>query len=170
MRIFSILCLALLLAACSGDPHDTKVPADMTKWSNSVKPSLQKLTPDERVLFSQYVIRHISGAAEAGLTGDKADPIPDDMTIGKAIEEQRNYIARQHVKDPEKPRRSPISQPGSRNQGACHNMGTEPVILIKVRGYFPVPIPLLRSTDGGFAAEHLERRISGWRHFRTHES
>ncbi|MHB1238792.1 MAG: hypothetical protein ACYCY7_14640 [Gallionella sp.] len=102
MKIYSILCLALLLAACGGDPHDTKVPADITKWSSSVKPSLQKLTPDERVLFSQYVVRHISGSAGAGLIGDKSDPIPDDMTIGKAIEDQRNYIARQHAKEPEK--------------------------------------------------------------------
>ena len=102
VKIYSILCLALLLAACSGDPHDTRVPADISKWSNSVKPSLQKLTPEERVLFSQYAVRHISGAAGAGLIGDKPDPIPDDMTIGKAIEDQRNYIARQHAKEPEK--------------------------------------------------------------------
>lgn len=33
--------------------------------------------------------------------GDKADPIPEDMTIGKAIEEQRNYIAQGQVKEPE---------------------------------------------------------------------
>ena len=92
MKIFSILCLALLLAACNGDPHDTRVPTDISTWSRSVKPSLMKLTPEERALFSQYAVRHSVGADE-GHIGSKSDPIPDDMTIGKAIEEQRNYVA-----------------------------------------------------------------------------
>ena len=105
MRIFSIFCFALLLVAC-GDPHDTKVPADISKWSSTVKPALQKLTPDEQVLFTQYVRRHTIGADQGELIGDKADPIPDGMTIGKAIEDQRNYIAREKVKgSEEKPRK-----------------------------------------------------------------
>jgi hypothetical protein len=43
----------------------------------------------------------MAGAAVGGLTGDKAGPIPEDMTIGKAIEEQRKYIAQEQVKEPE---------------------------------------------------------------------
>jgi len=97
VRILSIFCLALLLVAC-GDPHDTKVPTDISRWSTTVKPALQKLTPEEKTLFSQYAIRHIAGAA-VGYIGNKADPIPEDMTIGKAIEEQRNYIAQQQIKE-----------------------------------------------------------------------
>ena len=93
MKIFSIVCFTLLLVAC-GDPHNTTVPADVTKWSGSVKPSLEKLTPEERVLFSQYAIRHTIRAAMAGLMGNQTDPIPEGMTIGKAIEEQRNYLAK----------------------------------------------------------------------------
>ena len=100
MKIFSIFCLTLLLVAC-GDPHDTKVPTDISKWSETVKPSLQKLKPEEKVLFYQYAIRHMGGSAVAGLIGDKADPIPEGMTIGKAIEEQRNYIAQKQVKESE---------------------------------------------------------------------
>ncbi len=94
MRLIAIFYFALLLVAC-GDPHDTKVPTDISKWSSSVKPSLQKLTPEERVLFSQFVIRHLSAAADAS----NASPIPEDMTIGKAIEEQRNYMAQQQAKE-----------------------------------------------------------------------
>ena len=100
MKIFSIFCFTLLLVAC-GDPHDTKVPADISKWSGTVKPALQKLKPDEQALFTQYVRRHTIGAAEGGLAGDKADPIPEGMTIGKAIEEQRNYLAQEQVKQSE---------------------------------------------------------------------
>jgi len=98
VKIFSILCMALLLVACSGDPHDTTVPTDISKWSSSVKPSLQKLTPEERELFSQYAIRHTIGAAN-GHIGSETDPIPEDMTIGKAIAEQRNYMAREQAKE-----------------------------------------------------------------------
>jgi hypothetical protein len=98
VRIFSIFCCALLLVAC-GDPHDTKVSADISKWRDTVKPSLQKLTPDEQALFAQYVRRHEIVAGEVGLYGDKADPIPEGMTIGKAIADQRNYIALQQAKE-----------------------------------------------------------------------
>ncbi len=77
------------------------MPTDISKWSETVKPALQKLKPEEKVLFAQYAIRHTVGAAMAGLIGDKADPIPEGMTIGKAIEEQRNYVAQEQVKESE---------------------------------------------------------------------
>lgn len=104
MKKFSILCCVLLLAAC-GDPHDTRVPADISKWRATVRPSLQKLTPDEQALFAQYARRHTILADEVGLYGDKTDPIPDGMTIGKAIEEQRNYIAKQQARESEEKER-----------------------------------------------------------------
>jgi hypothetical protein len=98
VRILSLFFLALLLVAC-GDPHDTKMPLDISKWRNTVKPSLQKLTPEEQQLFTQYVRRHTVLAAEVGLYGDRADPIPEGMTIGKAIAEQRDYIAKQQARE-----------------------------------------------------------------------
>jgi hypothetical protein len=100
VKLFAIFCFAILLVAC-GDPHDTKVPADISKWSVTVRPALQKLKPEERILFSQYAVRHMDGTAAGGLIGDKTGPIPEDMTIGKAIEEQRNYIAQEQVKERE---------------------------------------------------------------------
>ncbi|MGA9665465.1 MAG: hypothetical protein WBQ69_03325 [Gallionella sp.] len=99
MRIFSVFCLALLLVAC-GDPHDTQVPVDISKWRDTVRPSLQQLTPEEQALFTQYVRRHTIMTDEVGLYGDKVDPIPEGMTIGKAIADQRNYIAKQQGKKP----------------------------------------------------------------------
>ena len=100
MKLISILCFALLLAACSGDPHDTRVPTDIKKWSSNVKPSLQKLTPDEKALFSRYAIRHMEGAVP-GTIGSKSDPIPEDMTIGKAIAEERDVEAREQARQPD---------------------------------------------------------------------
>ena len=97
VRIISIFCFALLLVAC-GDPHDTKIPDDISKWSTSVKPALQKLTPDEQALFTQYVRRHTT-AATGELVADQAVPIPEGMTLGKAIEEQRSYLVREQAKE-----------------------------------------------------------------------
>lgn len=82
-----------MLVAC-GDPHDTRVPLDISKWNSTVKPALQKMTPEERILFTDYVRRHTILSDEVGLHGDMTDPIPENMTIGKAIAEQRRYIAR----------------------------------------------------------------------------
>ena len=90
-----MLCLVALLAAC-GDPRDTRVPADISKWSTIVKPALQKLPHEDQVLFADYVRRHTVGAT-GGLIGDKTYPMPEDLTIGKAIEEQRDYVARQQA-------------------------------------------------------------------------
>jgi hypothetical protein len=98
VRIFLTICFALLLVAC-GDPHDTRVPVDVSKWRDTVKPSLQKLTPEEQQLFAQYARRHTIFPDEVGLYGDKADPIPEGMTIGKAIAEQRDYIAKQQARE-----------------------------------------------------------------------
>jgi hypothetical protein len=97
VRIFTIFCFALLLVAC-GDPHETRVPADISKWHSTVKPSLQKLTTDEQALFTQYVRRHTILADEVGLHGDRVDPIPEGMTLGNAIAEQRDYDAKQQAR------------------------------------------------------------------------
>jgi hypothetical protein len=112
VKIFSISCLALLLVGC-GDPHDTKVPADISKWHDAVKPSLQKLTPDEQALFAQYARRHAILADEVGLHGDKADPIPEGMTVGQAIADQRNYIALQQAKESKEKARKDKTKIGS---------------------------------------------------------
>jgi len=98
VKIFAIFCFALLLVACS-DPHDTKLPTDISKWSETVKPALEKLKPEEKELFAQYAVRHTIGAAMGGLFGIKTDPIPEGMTIGKAIEEQRDYVTKAKMKE-----------------------------------------------------------------------
>ena len=99
MKILSTLCCALLLVAC-GDPLDTTVSTDMRTWRDTVKPSLQKLTLEEQALFTQYVRRHTLVTEEVGLHGDTTGPIPEGMTLGKAIAEQRSYNAGENAKAP----------------------------------------------------------------------
>jgi hypothetical protein len=65
----------------------------------SIKPALEKLTPEEKELVAGYVARHTIGAAFGAAFGVKADPIPDGMTIGKAIEEQRRFVEQRKAEE-----------------------------------------------------------------------
>ncbi len=102
LRIAFLLLIAL--AACS-NPRDTPFPKEISKM-DSIKPALEKLTPEERELVADYVMRHTVGAAFGSAFGVKADPIPDEMTIGKAIEEQRSFVEKQRAEETAKKART----------------------------------------------------------------
>jgi len=83
----------LFLVSCS-NPRDTPLPKDLSNIE-TIKPSLDKLSPEERGFVAGYIMRHTIGAAFGSAFGVKADPIPDGMTIGKAINEQKEFIEKQ---------------------------------------------------------------------------
>jgi hypothetical protein len=92
MRILTILLCSIVLAACSG-PKDTPLPRELDKM-DTIKPAMEKLTAEERELAAGYIMRHTIGAKLGGLFGGKEGPgIPDGMTIGRAIDEQRKFKA-----------------------------------------------------------------------------
>lgn len=93
MRVnLTVLMFSMILAACSG-PKDTPLPRELDKIE-SIKPAMEKLTPEERELAAGYIMRHTIGAKLGGLFGGKEGPgIPEGMTIGKAIEDQRKFKA-----------------------------------------------------------------------------
>ena len=97
-RLILSLIVLLAVSACSG-PKDTPVPKDLAAME-AVKPALEKLTPEERELFAGYVMRNTLGAKLGGLFGGKEGPgIPDGMTVGKAIEDQRKFKADRAVEE-----------------------------------------------------------------------
>jgi hypothetical protein len=61
----------------------------------SLKPALEKLTPEERDLAAGYIARHTIGTA---LTGNSPN-IPAGETLGQAIEEQRKFLAEQKAEE-----------------------------------------------------------------------
>jgi hypothetical protein len=78
--------------ACGG-AKDTPIPREWDKM-DAVKPAMEKLSTEERELFAAYVVRHTIGAKMGALFGGKEAPgIPEGMTIGKAIDEQRKFKA-----------------------------------------------------------------------------
>lgn len=91
-RLILSFFIILVVAACSA-PKDTPVPKDLAAM-DAVKPALEKLTSEERELFAGYVMRNTFGAKLGAMFGGKEGPgIPDGMTVGKAIEDQRKFKA-----------------------------------------------------------------------------
>jgi len=91
IRVIILMC-SILLGACSG-PKDTPLPQDIGKM-DSIKPAMEKLSPEERGLAAEYIMRHTVGAKLGGLFGGKEGPgIPEGMTLGKAIQEQQKFKA-----------------------------------------------------------------------------
>jgi hypothetical protein len=96
-RSMAAACMALIVAGCS-NPKNTKIPTNIDSL-DSISVSVKKLTPEEQELFAGYFMRHVIGAKMGGMFGIKATPISEGMTIGKAIDEQRAYIADDAAKD-----------------------------------------------------------------------
>jgi len=99
MKRMFVVAAVVLLCACS-NPKDTVVPTSLDKME-SIKPQIEKLTPEERDLFASYFVRHTMGAAMGGMFGVKAEPVPEGMTIGKAIDEQRDFAAKAKIREAE---------------------------------------------------------------------
>jgi hypothetical protein len=90
MNRFLIPLILLLVAGCD-NPKDTILPHDIEKME-SIKSSIEKLSSEEKELLTGYMIRHTIGAKLSGLFGKKeTQAIPDNMTVGKAIDEQRKF-------------------------------------------------------------------------------
>lgn len=84
------------LAACS-KPTETLVPTSIDKME-SIKPQIDKLSPEERDLFIKYMARHALANALGGYSGAGANSIPQGITIGQAIENQREFIEKQQLR------------------------------------------------------------------------
>lgn len=98
MRFSNFAFIALFILAGCSNPKNTTIPTNLDSL-DSISVSLKKLTPEEQQLFAGYFMRHAIGAKMGGLFGLKAAPIPEGMTIGKAIDEQRAYLADETAKE-----------------------------------------------------------------------
>lgn len=87
-RVLPLALLALTLAC--HNPKNTKIPRDLSQIQ-TIKPDLDKLTDEERAVFGSYMMMRLMRVVPG--TEGTGNPIPEGMTIGKAIEEQRAYLA-----------------------------------------------------------------------------
>ena len=91
---FAIL-LLVATVACS-NPKNTKIPKDLSKI-DTLKPALSKLTEEERALFGSYMMTHLMGTAPG--SAGSSNPVPEGMTIGKCIQEQKAYVQEHGAED-----------------------------------------------------------------------
>lgn len=92
MRTLSVLLCSIVLFACSS-PKDTPLPRELDKM-DTINPAMEKLTAEEQELVAGYVMRHAISEKLGGFLGGKEGAgIPEGMTLGKAIDEQRKFKA-----------------------------------------------------------------------------
>lgn len=60
-----LIAMIPVLMSCT-DPRDTILPKDVSK-PDTLKPVLDKLSPEERELLAGYVARHTMGGARLGI-------------------------------------------------------------------------------------------------------
>jgi hypothetical protein len=89
-----IIMFALALLGCGG-AKDKAVPSDMAKWDTELKPSIDKLTEEDKKLFLGFVMRAKLGEVFGG------KGLEDGLTIGKAIERQKTWVDEQAKKEAE---------------------------------------------------------------------
>jgi hypothetical protein len=91
-RIIITTVFILIMSGCS-NPKSVVLPTQLDKM-DTIKTQMEKLTPEERELVAGYIMRHTIGSKLSGLLGGKEVPgIPEGMTLGKAIDEQRKFKA-----------------------------------------------------------------------------
>lgn len=86
-RAIVTLLACLLLAACS-DPKQTKLPADISKWSEDkgLMEAVGKLDESDRKLFGGYAARQVVSSAFGG------SKIVADSTLGDALKTQQAWV------------------------------------------------------------------------------
>jgi hypothetical protein len=91
------LAIIPVLLSCS-DPRDTVLPKDLSK-PDTLKPVLEKLSQEERDLLAGYMVRHTMGTALGSAFGVKPEPVPEGITVRKAIDEQRTVVEKNRAEE-----------------------------------------------------------------------
>ncbi|MFA9439666.1 hypothetical protein ACDA63_08525 [Uliginosibacterium sp. sgz301328] len=87
MRVPALLLLCCFLSACAG-PKDVAIPANPALWQSELSGVFQRLSEDERVLLAGFLTRARIGEGFGRLG------VPRDITVGRAIQNERDYLER----------------------------------------------------------------------------
>lgn len=114
MNRYFILAITIALCACS-KPTDTVIPSSIDKM-DSIKPQLEKLSPEQRELFDKYILRHTPSKKRT------VEAIPVGITIGKAIEAQSAFklVEDAAIKSAKNKLESYLSDPSSVQYGKVY--------------------------------------------------
>lgn len=81
---------AALLAGCQ-KPEETVIPADSSKWEETLKPVVQSLSAEDRNLLAGYLVRQKLAKTES----------PIGISVGAAIADQRQWVEAKNKRDAE---------------------------------------------------------------------
>lgn len=85
------VCVAFLLAAC-GKPMDAVIPTEKEAQAQFAEKVISKLSEEDKKLYVAWIIRR--GVVS---TFNNTPMIPEGTTVAKAIEEQKEWIAKQEA-------------------------------------------------------------------------
>lgn len=95
MRRIILATLLIAISACSKpDPKQVVIPEDEAKWKSELEQNLQTLSEEDKTLLSQFFMR----AKLGGAFGVEEAKITKGMTVGEAIENQKQFVASQKRK------------------------------------------------------------------------
>lgn len=97
MKPFLLCALVLVSGALIGcsDPKKTIIPSDLATWEKELKPTLERLSDEDRQAVGRFVLRAKMGEAFGGHSKLGA------ITVGEAITEQKQFEAEQQAKEAE---------------------------------------------------------------------
>lgn len=89
-----VLCiLSLTMAMSCSNARSKTIPKDISKWETELKPYIEKLSGEDKTLLTKYLMRAKLGEAFGG------QGMPEGLTIGQAIDKQKEFEAEQAKKE-----------------------------------------------------------------------
>lgn len=95
IKLMTVLLITGVMVTGCSKPQDAVIPKDMSTWDSELKPKVEKLSDEEKQIFARYMIR-VKMAEAFGGSG-----MPEGTTIGLAIQEQKDFEAKQKAKEQE---------------------------------------------------------------------
>lgn len=98
MRFWCALALSVLVLSACTKPADVVIPSDTAAWDKELAPVIKKLGADDQKLLQGYLMRVKLSESLSATLGKGFEGIPLGTTVGKAIEEQRQWVQEQALK------------------------------------------------------------------------
>lgn len=98
MRFWCALALSVLVLSACTKPADVVIPSDTAAWDKELAPVIKKLGADDQKLLQGYLMRVKLSESLSATLGKGFDGISLGTTVGKAIEEQRQWVQEQALK------------------------------------------------------------------------
>lgn len=105
MRFLGALALLVLVLSACTRPADVVIPTDTSAWDKELAPVIKKLGAEDQKLLQGYLMRVKLSESLSAALGKGFEGVPLGTTVGKAIDEQRQWQQEQARQDATEKRR-----------------------------------------------------------------